>query len=71
MIREQSLVAWDALRRGEANPLAGLLRGDPRITRWLSVEHVAALLDASDYVGDAPARAAEIANLLRRPSDRD
>ena len=65
VIREQSLLAWDALRRGAANPLAELLCRDPRITRWLPVERAAELLDASDYVGDAPARAAIIAGLLR------
>ncbi len=66
VIREHSLVAWDALRRGEANPLAESLCNDPRVTRWLSADRAAALLDASDYVGDAPDRAAAVAGLLRQ-----
>ena len=66
VIREHSLVAWDALRRGEANPLAESLCNDPRVTRWLPADRAAALLDASDYVGDAPDRAAAVAGLMRQ-----
>jgi adenylosuccinate lyase len=65
VIREHSLVAWDALRRGQPNPLAGSLRADPRITRWLLPGEIASLLDASDYVGDAAERALAVAGMLR------
>jgi adenylosuccinate lyase len=65
VIREHSLVAWDALRRGQPNPLAGSLRADPRITRWLLPGEIASLLDASDYVGDAAQRALAVAGMLR------
>lgn len=66
VIREQSLVAWDALRRGEANPLAANLCADERVIRWLPAQRIAALLDASDYIGDAPQRAVAVAELLRQ-----
>ncbi|HSN74287.1 MAG TPA: adenylosuccinate lyase [Anaerolineae bacterium] len=65
VIREHSLVAWDALRRGQPNPLASSLRADPRITRWLLPGEVASLLDAGDYVGDAAERALAVAGMLR------
>jgi adenylosuccinate lyase len=65
VIREHSLVAWDALRRGQPNPLASSLRADPRITRWLLPGEIASLLDASDYVGDAAGRALMVAGMLR------
>jgi adenylosuccinate lyase len=65
VIREHSLVAWDALRRGQHNPLASSLRADPRITRWLLPGEVASLLDASDYVGDAAERALAVVGMLR------
>jgi adenylosuccinate lyase len=65
VIREHSLVAWDALRRGQPNPLASSLRADPRITRWLLPGEIASLLDASDYVGDAAERALAVAGMLR------
>lgn len=66
VIREHSLVAWDALRRGEPNPLAVDLCADERILCWLPVEQVTAFLKAGDYVGDAPQRAEALAEMLRQ-----
>jgi adenylosuccinate lyase len=66
IIREHSLAAWDALRRGEPNPLAASLCGDERILQWLPAEQVTALLDAGDYVGDAVERARALAEEIRR-----
>jgi adenylosuccinate lyase len=66
VIREQSLVAWAALQAGQANPLAGLLANDPRITRYVAQNEIPALLEASDHVGDAAERAHEMASLLRQ-----
>ncbi|MCB9137741.1 MAG: adenylosuccinate lyase [Caldilineaceae bacterium] len=60
-IREQSLAAWADLQAGRPNPLAGLLAADARITRWVSVAELPALLDASGHVGDAAERAAAVA----------
>ncbi|MEZ4711897.1 MAG: adenylosuccinate lyase [Caldilineaceae bacterium] len=57
VIREQSLVAWQALQTGEPNPLAQLLAEDMRITSLLTPAEVAGLLDATEHVGDAPERA--------------
>ncbi|MDW8317877.1 MAG: adenylosuccinate lyase [Anaerolineae bacterium] len=70
VIREHSMAAWDALRRGEPNPLAEALRQDPRLNRWLSPEQIVALLDAGDYVGDAPVRARAMAAMLREAAGR-
>ena len=66
VIREQSLVAWAALQAGQANPLAGLLANDPRITQYVAQNEIPALLEASDHVGDAAERAHEMASLLRQ-----
>ena len=66
VIREHSLVAWDALRRGQPNPLASSLRADPRITQWLLPGEIASLLDTSDYTGDAAERALAVAGTLRQ-----
>ena len=65
VIREHSLAAWEAVRLGQANPLADGLSADARITRWLAAERVLALLHAEDYVGDAPARARALAGQVR------
>jgi len=65
VIREQSLAAWAELQAGRPNPLAARLAADPRITVYVPAAEVAALLDASDHVGDAPERALALAALIR------
>ncbi len=65
VIREHSLVAWQALQAGEPNPLAGNLLADPRVSSLVDGETGLRLLDASDYVGDAPQRAREMAGVIR------
>lgn len=66
VIREQSLTAWQALQAGQPNPLAQNLLADARITRLIPPERAGLLLDASDYVGDAPERAQAVANEIRK-----
>lgn len=65
VIREHSLVAWQALQAGEPNPLAANLLADPRVSTLVDGETGLRLLDASDYVGDAPERAREMAHTIR------
>ena len=64
VIRKHSMAAWDAVQRDEANPLSGLLAGDPEVLAFLPSENVVALLDARDYVGNAPQRARELAAMI-------
>jgi adenylosuccinate lyase len=66
IIREHAMTAWAAIRRGDANPLTDLLCDDPRITQYATRDTVRAWLDASDYVGDAPQRARDLAGMLRQ-----
>jgi adenylosuccinate lyase len=70
IIREHSLTAWAAVQRGEANPLARLLANDPALLALLPQERILALLDASNYVGEAPARARALAQTARRQTRR-
>ncbi|MBX3011687.1 MAG: adenylosuccinate lyase [Caldilineaceae bacterium] len=65
VIREHSLTAWAALQAGQANPLANLLAADPRITDFVPAAEVPPLLDATEHVGDAPARALAVATQMR------
>jgi len=65
LIRRHSMAAWDGVRAGRENPLARTLAGDPEVLRYLPAERVQELLDASHYVGDAPARAREMAGRVR------
>jgi adenylosuccinate lyase len=64
-LREHSLTAWAAVQHGAPNPLASLLSGDPFIIKRLPAATVLKLLDAQDYVGDAPQRARDFAAALR------
>jgi adenylosuccinate lyase len=66
VIRTHSLAAWQALQEGQPNPLAELLATDERITRWVNVAALPALLDASAHVGDAPQRARQLAAQIRQ-----
>ncbi len=65
VIREKSLVAWAALRRGEPNPLSDLLAREPALTRWLPPAQIHVLLNANDYTGDAKRRALQLASAVR------
>ncbi|MDM8527938.1 adenylosuccinate lyase [Anaerolineales bacterium HSG24] len=69
VIREHSLKAWVKLAAGEPTPLVETLMQDARLTVHLSAERVQALLDASDYVGDAPDRASELVKQIRTALD--
>ncbi|GAB4550021.1 MAG: adenylosuccinate lyase [Anaerolineae bacterium] len=66
VIRTHSMAAWEALKSGGPNPLPGRLSSDPQVTAYLSPGRVRALLDASDYVGDAPERAREMAGEISK-----
>jgi len=65
VIRGHAMAAWDAVQRGEPNPLAGHLAADPEVLRYLPAGRVRALLDASGYVGDAAVRARQMAAAIR------
>lgn len=77
VIRRHCLDAWDAIQQSafRENPLADQLAADPAVTAYLPAERVRGLLDASEYVGDAPERAREMAQRIRqtvaRPSDSE
>ena len=65
LIRRHSLAAWTAIEQGEANPLGDKLESDPEVLAYLSAGQVRALLDAGEYVGDAPQRALKLAVEIR------
>ena len=65
IIREHSMAAWADVAAGRPNPLPGRLAGDTRLTGYLDADRVLLLLDASEYVGDAPARARTLAKAIK------
>jgi adenylosuccinate lyase len=64
-LRAASLSAWEAQRRGEGNPLTGLLLADERITAYLSEAQLRELMDASAHTGTAADRALALAQTVR------
>jgi adenylosuccinate lyase len=65
VIRQHSLTAWAAIGQGQPNTLPDLLASDERITGLIPAEQVRELLNADDYVGDAPERARRMAQTIR------
>jgi adenylosuccinate lyase len=65
-IREASLRAWQALQRGEENPLVPLLLADARVGRYLTADHLRDLMGAEAYTGTAAERALAFAQEVRR-----
>ncbi|NOX61937.1 MAG: adenylosuccinate lyase [Chloroflexi bacterium] len=65
ILREHSLRAWAAIQMGRENPLAAFLLAEPAFTRLLPPDRIRELLDASNYVGEAPSRARELAARVR------
>ncbi|MFZ5902699.1 MAG: adenylosuccinate lyase [Chloroflexota bacterium] len=64
VIRAHSMSAWEAVQRGEANPLAESLCRDQSLQAFLSEAEMRKLLDYTGYIGDAPVRAREMAKRI-------
>jgi len=64
-LREASMIAWNTVSQGEANPLAEMLAADTLITAYLGAGEIRGLMDASHHLGDAPHRARLLAQTLR------
>lgn len=65
VIRDAAMQAWDALARGDDNPLAQLLAEEPELTAWIDPAEVRRLLDPTGHVGTAPARARRVADRIK------
>jgi len=64
-LRQHSLKAWEAVKAGRPNPLAGSLAADPALLAHLQPARLRELMDARAYVGTAPERAAALAAEIR------
>jgi adenylosuccinate lyase len=65
LLRTYSLQAWQQVSHGNPNPLPELLASDNQIAQYVTEQQVRSLLDAEDYVGDAPQRARALAHDIR------
>jgi adenylosuccinate lyase len=64
-LRKHALAAWDAVQKGQANPLADLLKAEAAFSRFLTPQEIIDLMRVEDYVGDAPQRALQLAGEIR------
>jgi len=60
-IRKQSMTAWEAVRSGEPNPLTKNVCADQDILAFLPETEILKLMDYREHIGDAPARARQMA----------
>lgn len=63
-LRGAAMRAWDALARGEANPLAAAIARDALLAGGRSEKQITALLDPTAHVGTAPQRARALADRI-------
>ncbi len=64
-LRQHALNAWGAIQKDQPNPLFEIVTCDPEFVKYLSAETLQSLMDASDYIGDAPQRALALAQQIR------
>ena len=65
VLRQLSMAAWQAVEKGEANPLADLVAQDERVTKWVAPADLGQLFAVEDYTGMAEPRAREMAQKIR------
>jgi len=66
LLRGLSMQAWEAVQRGEANPLQELVMGEKKITKLLSGKYLAGLFLVESYTGIAAKRSLEMASEIRK-----
>ena len=64
-IRRNAMQAWEAVRRGEENPLVALMCQDGELTEYLPEQEIRILMDARSHVGDAAERARQMARKIQ------
>lgn len=64
-LRQHALAAWDDIQNGRSHTLVNSIATDPGLQDYLPAETLRTLMDASAYVGDAPARARQMALAVR------
>jgi adenylosuccinate lyase len=65
-LRELSMEAWKAVEQGKPNPLVKLLIQEPVFLEYLEENQLRELLDVGGYLGDAPIRARELSQEIRK-----
>jgi adenylosuccinate lyase len=64
-LRQYTLSAWEVIKAGQANPLTNLVTQEAEFCRYLSSQALSDLMDAGQYLGNAPVRARRLADDIR------
>jgi adenylosuccinate lyase len=65
-LRQDSMQAWEHIRRGVENPLVRLIIEDDRIRSYLTEEQIVELMDVSTHTGTASERARNLAEEIKK-----
>ncbi|MBI1863322.1 adenylosuccinate lyase [Candidatus Microgenomates bacterium] len=65
LLKSLALKSWDAVSRGEPNPMKQLLLTDSIIGQFLTDGQIEETFDVRHHIGDAPQRARKLAKLLK------
>jgi adenylosuccinate lyase len=65
VLRSHALKAWQAIQRGDENPLVDSLCRDERVLGYLSVNEAQGLMSTRGYTGDAARRARDLAREIK------
>ena len=68
-LREHALAAWEEVQNGQPNPLVQRLAEDPVFHPYIQPAEIITLLQAADYLGNAPERARALARLIHSEFD--
>ena len=66
ILRGHAMQAWEAIRRGELNPLADLISNDEKLIAYLPARELQQWMNNLSHLGIAPDRAREMASLVRQ-----
>lgn len=64
-LRDHAMTAWQAVRQGQANPLASLVAQDAVFTTFLPSEKIRDLMQVERYAGIAPERTRRLAAQIK------
>jgi adenylosuccinate lyase len=65
-LRAISLAAWEALQQGIPNPLIDLACSNQAFNKYLTAEQILNSFQIGKYLGDAPRRACQVADQIRK-----
>ena len=69
-LRDHSMTAWEAVQRGEPNPLKDLVKADQKINSLIPDKELDELFQVESYTGIAEKRSREMARTIREQISR-